>query len=102
MELYVIDSETCSLNSPAVLIQYQLIDTEGTDKNNDNIKLHDVWKRPIYETLDLLEKFSDMGIIGFNLVFDWYHFQRLYNSLVEVAMFVGYDTLPEDHIELFA
>lgn len=101
MQMYIVDTETVGLNSPVVLIQYQLIDTDETDKDNEKIVLHDVWGTPICETLDLIESFCSVGVIYFNGVFDHYHLQRLYNTLVELIKAVG-NVLPEDHIDLFA
>ncbi|RLA42865.1 MAG: hypothetical protein DRR06_13470, partial [Gammaproteobacteria bacterium] len=102
MKLYVVDTETFSLNSPIVLIQYQLIDTKGSNQDDSEIVLHDVWGSTIQETLDLIASFCDVGCIFFNAVFDHYHLQRLYNTLDELGKVVGYDAHPENHIEQYA
>jgi len=104
MQLYVVDCETCGFTGPIVLIQYQLIDTdeEYDNCNNKNIVLHDVWGVTIRETMDLIECICDTGIIAFNLVFDWFHIQKLYNALDELGNVVGYDALPEDYINKYA
>jgi hypothetical protein len=102
MDMYVIDTETCGLTGPVVLIQYQLIDTDETVKDNENITLHDVWGVPIRETLDLIESFCTTGVIYFNGAFDHFHLQKLYNCLDELGNIVGWDALPEDYIEKYA
>ena len=65
-----IDTETCGLHSACVLIQYAFDDGP--------IQLHDVWLRPVGETLDLIESFLECDVVGFNLAFDWFHLQRLH------------------------
>jgi hypothetical protein len=47
MSKVYIDSETCGLHSMMVLLQYA--EEEGP------IQLHEVWRRPIRETLRLIE-----------------------------------------------
>ena len=43
--------------------------------------MHHVWRKPVQETLDLLEMFCDNDICAFNLSFDWFHINKLYNLL---------------------
>lgn len=71
--MYYLDTETCGLHGPIVLMQYALDDGE--------IKLHPVWDRPIQETMELIESFMEEGIIGFNLAFDHFHLCQLYTCL---------------------
>jgi len=70
-----LDTETCGYHGPAVLIQWA--------RDNGSVHLHDVWTNPITDTLLLIEEFCNEpdGIVGFNLAFDWFHLQRLYNLL---------------------
>ena len=73
MKDYYIDSETCGLVGPMVLLQYAIGDGP--------VNLHEVWKSPARRTLDLIEEIAANRPIGFNLVFDWFHFQKLQNML---------------------
>src|SRR3989304_6684170 len=68
-----IDTETCGLVGPAVLIQYAYDDGP--------VILHEVWHESSKSTLQLLEMFCDNDICGFNLTFDWFHIVKLYNIL---------------------
>ena len=68
-----IDTETCGFVGPAVLMQYA--DDDGP------VHLHDVWRRSARETLELIEETCAMNVVGFNLVFDWFHWQKLQNML---------------------
>lgn len=70
------DTETVGFTGPAVLIQYALDDGE--------VVLHDVWKRPVRETLELIEWMMNHpgGVCGFNLVFDHFHLCRLHTTLL--------------------
>lgn len=67
-----LDTETCGLVGPIVLIQYM----ESTESC---VHFHHVWKEPISKTLSLIERFCNDTVVGFNLVFDWFHFNKLYN-----------------------
>ena len=53
-----------------VLIQYAIEDGP--------ITLHEVWRQPIGETLDLIETFCDYAVVGFNLTFDWFQLVKCY------------------------
>ena len=86
LKLYL-DTETCGLHSIAVLIQYAI--------NDGPIVLHDVWKKPVKDTLRLIEKFCECTVIAFNLSFDWYHICKLYT----MWRLLPEDWIPEDHIE---
>ena len=88
------DTETCGLHGPIVLIQYAFDDGE--------IYLHSVFKKPISETLELIEEFVEETVVGFNLAFDWFHICQTYTTLTLLAQKVGRDALPEDYIEDYA
>lgn len=88
------DTETCGLVGPIVLIQYAF-DDEPT-------QLHYVFATPIRETMDLIEKMMDCEVIGFNLAFDHFHICQTYTVLDLLGSIVGYDQLPEDHINAYA
>jgi len=85
------DTETCGLHGMIVLIQYAEDDGE--------IQLFSPWKRPIHETLELIEWFCENTVCGFNLTFDWFHICKLYTTF---SLFPDYDALPEDHIDEMA
>jgi hypothetical protein len=86
-----LDSETCGLCGPMVLLQW----AEG----DGPVQLHSVWKEPIQETMDLLEKivYHPHGVVGFNLAFDWFQIQKLYNmfQLVEDKTRIPQDMITE-------
>jgi len=87
------DTETCGFHGVCVLIQWA--------KGDGEISLHSVWTTPIYETLDLIETLSNNpgGVIGFNLVFDWFHINKIYNLL---AKYHDYNAYPVDIIDELA
>lgn len=86
MKCYL-DSETCGLHGMAVLLQSAFDDGE--------IILHDVWRQPMGETLQLIEKMMDCDLIGFNLAFDHFHLCKLYTIFSE---FGNFDAIPKDHV----
>lgn len=47
------------------------------------VSLHSIFETPIKETLNLIEFIvhNKEGILGFNLVFDWFHLCKTYNTL---------------------
>src|SRR3989339_359282 len=59
-KLYL-DTETCGLHSMMVLLQYAVEDGP--------IVLYEVWRRPIRETLALIEWICQHTVVGFNLSF---------------------------------
>lgn len=65
-------------------------------QDDGEIKLYDIWKKPIGETLELLEWIASQEVCGFNLAFDWFHIAKCYTTL---ALFPDYDAIPEDHID---
>jgi hypothetical protein len=65
MSKVYLDTETCGLHSMMVLLQWALDDGP--------INLHEVWRRPIRETLALIEWTCQHTVVGFNLAFDWFH-----------------------------
>ena len=65
-----LDTETCGLCGPVVLIQYA--------EDGQKPTLHEVWRRPARDTLRLIERFAASEVCAFNLVFDWWHLQRAY------------------------
>jgi hypothetical protein len=73
MRKVYVDCETCGLHGVPVTIQYAYDDGP--------IFIHEVWRRPIHETLALIEDFCKCEVIGFNLAFDWFHIQKIYTLL---------------------
>jgi hypothetical protein len=64
------DSETVGLHGMPVLFQWALEDGP--------ITLHEVWRQPVCETLQLIEWFAEHIVVGFNLAFDWFHIAKTY------------------------
>lgn len=83
------DIETCGLHGLAVLIQYA--------ERDSGITLYHVWKEPLKKTIELLEWFTTFEVTGFNIAFDWFHVQKLYN-VWSLALERFGNIIPEDHI----
>src|SRR5690606_29941177 len=89
-----LDSETCGFHGPAVIFQYAY--------DRDNVIIHEIWFEPIKATLELIEEICEQGVMAYNLAFDWFHVQKLYNCLDLLGQKVGDNERPIDHINLFA
>ena len=85
-----IDSETNGLHSVMVLFQFAVEDGP--------ITLYEVWKKPVGETLDLLEWVASHTVVGFNLAFDWFHVVKIYT----IWSLLPRDWIPEDHVDRIA
>ena len=85
-----LDTETCGLHSMMVLLQYAVEDGP--------ITLYEVWRRPIRETLALIEWICQHTVVGFNLAFDWFHVCKTYTIL----RLCDPDWIPEEHIDEIA
>lgn len=85
-----IDTETCGLHSMPVLLQYA--------EDDGPIRLYEIWRHPVKETLALIEWITGQTVVGFNLAFDWFHLCKLYTiwSLLDPTW------IPEEHIEEIA
>lgn len=83
-----LDSETCGLYGLPIIFQYKV---EGSDQ----IIIYEIWKEPIGKTLDLIEWFCEHAIVGFNLVFDWFHVCKVYTILRQFDR----DLIPENIID---
>lgn len=81
------DSETCGLYGLPVILQYKV---EGGE-----IVIYEVWKHTVGETLDLIEWFCEHCVVGFNLVFDWFHIAKTYTILRQFPR----DAIPEQLID---
>ncbi len=85
------DTETCGLHGPVVLIQYVIDD-------DTDITLFDCWHSTVRDSIDLLEtKFANRDVMGFNLVFDWFHIQKWY-SMCRIALQKHGNITPIDYI----
>lgn len=71
-----LDTETCGLHGPIVLIQYAVDDGP--------VEMWSPWTKPIIETLKVIEQivFDPEGVVGFNLAFDWFHLCQMYTTLL--------------------
>lgn len=70
MSEFFVDTETCGLHGLAVLIQWA--------EDDGQIELHEAWRRPVRDTLQLIEWFMTGTCVGFNWVFDHFHLTKLY------------------------
>lgn len=98
MDRVYLDCETCGFHGPALTIQYAI--------NDGPIVIHEVWRRPIQDTLDLIRRLCTMEVIGFNLAFDWFHIVKIYNILRYYTIQeygpqnpTKLDHIPKDHID---
>jgi hypothetical protein len=78
-----IDTETIGLHGMVVLIQFSFDDGE--------IYLYEVWKEPIWKTLELIELFLPLRSVWFNCSFDVFHLAKLHTI---------WSLLPKDWISL--
>ena len=90
MSKVYLDSETCGLHSMMVLLQYA--------EEDGPIVLYEVWRRPIRETLTLIEWICQHTVVGFNVAFDWFHIVKVYT----VFRLCDPDWIPEEHIDEIA
>ncbi len=71
-----LDTETCGLHGPIVIIQYA-IGVDGT------VTIYNPWYHTVQETIDLFEMIANHkeGICAFNLAFDWFHIYQMWTVL---------------------
>lgn len=96
MDRVYIDTETCGFHGMPVILQYAI--------NDGPIVIHEFWRRPIHESLELIERICEMEVIGFNLAFDWFHFNKVYNvfKLYAERNVGGLGHIPRDHVNAIA
>lgn len=89
-----LDVETCGLHGVPVLLQYAFDDGD--------ILCQDLWLEPIDKTIELLLKIASTNVIGFNLVFDWFHIYKFFTMLLqlitkypELTTEIPYNCLPQ-------
>lgn len=85
-----LDTETCGLVGMPVLFQYAVDDGP--------ITLYEPWKRPIGETLDLIEWMMTHTVVGFNMTFDHFQLVKIYTTF----RLCPRDWIPEEHIDEIA
>jgi len=85
-QMAFIDSETCGLHSMMVLWQFAIDDGP--------IYLYDIWKEPVWKTLELFEMLMELDYCGFNLSFDHFHVAKIYT----IWSLLPKDWIPEEHI----
>lgn len=88
--MWFIDTETCGLTGPAVLLQYA--------KDDSEIILHEIWREPVSKTISVIDMLMQDDVCGFNLAFDHFQLSKIRNIW---SMLPG-DWIPEDHIEEIA
>lgn len=89
-QIAYIDSETCGFHSMMVLWQFAIDDGP--------IYLYNVWKEPVWKTLELFELLMQLDYCGFNLSFDHFHVAKIYT----IWRLLPPDWIPEEHIEEIA
>lgn len=95
MSFITLDSETCGFHGAMVLLQWS-----DTADEFAPINLHSVFTEQIKDTLEVIEYIVNHpgGILGFNLVFDWFHLSKTYNTL----RLLPHDAYPIDIIDRMA
>jgi hypothetical protein len=78
------------LHSQMVLLQFA--------EEDGPINLHDVWLRPVRETLEIIEWLCENTVVGFNLAFDWFHIVKTYS----IFRLCNPDWIPVEHIHEIA
>lgn len=86
-----LDTETVGFHGVPILIQYA--------EDNGEIVLHNIWHTPITDTLKLIEKMTEHTVVGFNLAFDWFHINKIYNIL---SLYRDHDAEPVDIVQELA
>src|SRR4051812_31812857 len=89
--MYYVDSETCGLCGPLVLLQYA--------KDDGEIQLYSPWTNPVYQTLEIIEEIISDEVCLFNASFDSFQICKLYTMF---SMILDKDWIPEDHIDEIA
>ena len=84
----VLDSETLGFHGLAILLQWA--------EEDGPVNLHNVWDRPVRETLELIEMFMQRTLVMFNSSFDHFHLCKLYTMWLVLQEQFGPDTIPID------
>lgn len=96
MDQWYLDDETCGFYGVPITIQYAI--------NRGPISIHEIWRTPVKTTLELLREMTKHEIVGFNLAFDHFHNQKIFNMLGLFAeKYPEFDNQnPEDHVQRIA
>lgn len=86
--MVIYDTETIGFYGLPIIIQYQF--------DNSDVRIHDIWIKPIKETLELIKEMMEHTNVGFNLVFDHFHLSKIYTTLVQ---FKDHNVVPIDRVE---
>lgn len=90
-----LDTETCGLCGPAVILQYA--------KDNGPIHIHNFWTNTVGDSLNLIKEICEDTVVGFNLAFDWFQLAKMYTMFEKFIETTGdIHAVPEDHIEALA
>jgi hypothetical protein len=90
MRKVYIDTETCGFYGMPVLLQYAYDDGP--------IHLWDIWKKPVKETLTLLDEMLECCMVFFNASFDMFMLCKLYTTF----LLLDPDFIPETDVRLVA
>jgi hypothetical protein len=90
-----LDTETCGLCGPAVILQYA--------KDDGPIRIHNFWTETVGDSMSLIKEICADTVVGFNLAFDWFQIAKMYTMLeVYLNKHGDVNAAPVDHIETFA
>jgi hypothetical protein len=84
------DSETIGFHGLPIIFQYALDDGP--------VHIHEIWKRPIGETKELIREFVKHQVVAFNLAFDAFHVCKIYS----IFDMLPDDLIPENCIDMIA
>lgn len=95
-DLLFFDTETCGFHGLAVLIQYAV-------GNGGEIILFEPWRRPVKDTITLIEWMVTKVWVGFNLAFDAFHINKLYTTWLQYLKNGGSpEDIPYHNVEAMA
>jgi hypothetical protein len=72
-----LDSEGIGFTGPSLLWQYAVDDGP--------IRMHDVFLKPVSETLELLEWFTTQEPCAWHMAFDWFHVVQQFNVMKQIS-----------------
>lgn len=86
------DTETIGLSGMPIIVQY--VEDDGSD-----IKIHEFWRTPIKESLELIEWITTKTVCAFNINFDWFMLSKIYTTFIQLN---DPDFVPENNIDRVA
>ncbi len=75
--MLTLDTETCGLHGVATILQFA--------KDDDPVTIHEFWHEPVNKSMRIIENICQETVVGFNLAFDWFHLQKLYNMFERIG-----------------